>query len=222
MQQNRLEELRERFKQEKSFQLVDQERRWLCPFCANAQDITLPKGGRPGDAFFQRVEAHIAKCKAHRILSGRPRPVEELRAKVMAGARARQLGKIRNKIDRHSLWRVRDLDEAFGNAAREYGYRGRYRGAFPIKVNQQRHVVEELVGIGVETGMGLEVGSKPELLAATAVLGTENALLICNGYKDRSYIESALLAQQLGRNPIMVIERFEELPLALEIAGEGL
>jgi arginine decarboxylase len=116
--------------------------------------------------------------------------------------------------------RVHDLVEAFHNAAREYGYRGRYRGVFPIKVNQQRHVVEELVGIGVEAGMGLEVGSKPELLAATAVLGTEGALLICNGYKDRSYIESALLAQQLGRNPILVIDRFEELPLALQIAQE--
>ncbi len=110
VRQNRLEELRDRFKQEKSFQLVDQERRWLCPFCANAQDIHLPKDGRPNESFFQRVEGHITTCKAHRILSGRPRPVEELRAKVTAGARARQLSKIRSKIDRHSLWRVRDLD----------------------------------------------------------------------------------------------------------------
>ena len=116
--------------------------------------------------------------------------------------------------------RVADLVGAFRNAAEAYGFRGHYRGVFPIKVNQQRHVVEELVGIGCEAGMGLEVGSKPELLAAMAVLNTEGALLICNGYKDRSYIETALLAQQLGRNTILVIDRFEELPLTLQIAAE--
>ncbi len=116
--------------------------------------------------------------------------------------------------------RVAELVEAFETAAQKYGYRGRYRGVFPIKVNQQRHVVEELVGIGSAAGMGLEVGSKPELLAAAAVLNTADALLICNGYKDRSYIETALLAQQLGRNPILVIDRFEELPLALRVAEE--
>ncbi len=116
--------------------------------------------------------------------------------------------------------RVAELIAAFETAARDYGYRGRYRGVFPIKVNQQRHVVEELVGIGSDAGMGLEVGSKPELLAAAAVLNTPDALLVCNGYKDRSYIETALLAQQLGRNPILVIDRFEELPLTLDIARE--
>ena len=116
--------------------------------------------------------------------------------------------------------RVGDLIDAFAAASREYGYRGRYRGVYPIKVNQQRHVVEELLGIGCDAGIGLEVGSKPELLAAMAVLNNQDALLICNGYKDRSYVEAALLAQQLGRNPIVVIDRFAELPLVLRIADE--
>ena len=116
--------------------------------------------------------------------------------------------------------RVADLVAAFGAASEEYGYRGRYRGVFPIKVNQQRHVVEELVGIGCEAGIGLEVGSKPELLAAIAVLSTEDALLICNGYKDRTYIETALLAAQLGRHPVLVIDRYPELERVLDVADE--
>jgi len=116
--------------------------------------------------------------------------------------------------------RVEELVKAFGNAASEYGYRGSYRGVYPIKVNQQRHVVEQIVSFGARHGIGLEVGSKPELLAALAVLETSGALLICNGYKDRTYIETAFLAQQLGRYPVLVIDRFDELPLALAIARE--
>jgi serine phosphatase RsbU (regulator of sigma subunit)/rubredoxin len=105
----RLDKLRNRFTQERSFQLVDQERRWLCPFCGIAQEIHLPKGG-PDDDFFDAMEGHLATCKARRVLSGRPRPVEELRVKIEQGARERQLVKIRSKVSRHSLWRVRDLD----------------------------------------------------------------------------------------------------------------
>ncbi|RMG15649.1 MAG: serine/threonine-protein phosphatase [Planctomycetota bacterium] len=109
LRSNRLRRLKERFQQERSFQLVDQERRWLCPFCGKAQDVRLPRRG-PDDAFYQRLDAHLALCKAYRVLAGRPRPVEELKAKVLASARARQLSKIRHKVTRHSLWRVRDLD----------------------------------------------------------------------------------------------------------------
>lgn len=116
--------------------------------------------------------------------------------------------------------RVGSLVAAFARASEEYAYRGRYRGVYPIKVNQQRHVVEEIVGIGAPHQMGLEVGSKPELLAALAVLDTNGALLICNGYKDRAYVETALWAQQLGRSAIIVIDRFEELPLTLRVAKE--
>lgn len=111
--------------------------------------------------------------------------------------------------------RVRGLCDAFGQAIREYGYKGRYRGVYPIKVNQQRHVVEEIVEYGAAHTIGLEAGSKPELLIALAVLETADAIIVCNGYKDRAYIETALLAQRLGRTPIIVVDRFRELDLII-------
>jgi arginine decarboxylase len=116
--------------------------------------------------------------------------------------------------------RVRRLAGAFAGAAAEYGYKGRFRGVYPIKVNQQRPVVEEIVAFGAESGIGLEAGSKPELLIALALLDTPDALIICNGYKDRAYIETALLAQRLGRRPVIVIDRFHELDLVIKAAAE--
>src|SRR5262245_8808669 len=116
--------------------------------------------------------------------------------------------------------RVRRLAEAFRTAAGEYGYRGKFRGVYPIKVNQQRPVVEEIVAFGAECSIGLEAGSKPELLIALALLDTQDALIICNGYKDRAYIETALLAQRLGRRPVIVIDRFHELDLVIKAAAE--
>ena len=96
-------------------------------------------------------------------------------------------------------------------------YTGTWRGVYPIKVNQQRHVVEEIVELGAPYGIGLEAGSKPELLVALAVLDTPGATIVCNGYKDRAYIETALLAQQLGRRPIIVIDRVRELELLIDL-----
>lgn len=116
--------------------------------------------------------------------------------------------------------RVHGLCAAFGKAISEYGYKGGYRGVYPIKVNQQRHVVEEIVQYGAAEGVGLEAGSKPELLIALALLDTPGALIICNGYKDRAYIETALLAQRLGRTPIIVVDRFREVDLIVRIARE--
>jgi arginine decarboxylase len=116
--------------------------------------------------------------------------------------------------------RVQGLANAFSHAIDEYGYGGRYRGVYPIKVNQQRHVVEEIVAHGAPLGVGLEAGSKPELLVALALLETPGALIICNGYKDRAYLETALLAQRLGRTPIIVIDRFRELELLIKVASE--
>jgi arginine decarboxylase len=116
--------------------------------------------------------------------------------------------------------RVRGLARAFQGAMADSQYRGRFRGVYPIKVNQQRHVVEEMVRFGAEDSIGLEAGSKPELLIALAVLDTPGALIICNGYKDRAYIETALLAQRLGRTPIIVIDRFHELDLVIKAASE--
>ena len=114
--------------------------------------------------------------------------------------------------------RVQALFGCFDSAIREYGYRGRYRGVYPIKVNQQHQVVEELVRFGRPFGLGLEAGSKPELLAGLALLDNPDALLVLNGYKDVEYMETALLSQKLGRYPIVVIDRYRELDLLLQVA----
>jgi arginine decarboxylase len=116
--------------------------------------------------------------------------------------------------------RVRGLCQAFDTAKRDYEYQGAYRGVYPIKVNQQRHVVEEIVQHGAAHGVGLEAGSKPELLVALALLDTPEALIVCNGYKDRAYVELALLAQKLGRTPVVVIDRAHELDLVIKTARE--
>jgi arginine decarboxylase len=115
--------------------------------------------------------------------------------------------------------RVRTLVGCFEKAFQDSGYKGRYRGVYPIKVNQQHQVVEELVRFGRPYGLGLEAGSKPELLAGLALLDNPDALLILNGYKDAEYIETALLAQKLGRHPIIVIDRYRELDLVLQVAS---
>jgi arginine decarboxylase len=116
--------------------------------------------------------------------------------------------------------RVEQLCGSFRRAIDEYGYRGRFRGVYPIKVNQQRHVVEEMIEFGEKHGIGLEAGSKPELLIALALLDTPDALIICNGYKDRAYTETALLAQKLGRTPLIVIDRFHEVDLVIKTSRE--
>jgi arginine decarboxylase len=116
--------------------------------------------------------------------------------------------------------RVEGLGHAFERAIGEYGYQGRFRGVYPIKVNQQRHVVEEIIQYGAPRKVGLEAGSKPELLVALALLDTPEALIICNGYKDRAYVETALLAQRLGRSPIIVIDRFHEIELVVKASRE--
>ena len=112
--------------------------------------------------------------------------------------------------------RLRKLNEAFARAIAENDYRNRYAAVFPIKVNQQRLVVEEVYRYGAEFGFGLEAGSKPELLAVMAM--TENSpdrLIVCNGFKDDSYIETAMLATKLGRTIVPVVENFSELDLIL-------
>ena len=114
--------------------------------------------------------------------------------------------------------RVRQLNEAFKLASEELDYEGGYRSVFPIKVNQERHVVEVLLEEGRRYGMGLEVGSKPELLAGIALQAGEGSLMICNGYKDAEYVEMALLSSQLGITAVLVIEKFSELETTLTVA----
>ncbi|MEI6615877.1 MAG: biosynthetic arginine decarboxylase [Cyanobium sp. ELA507] len=107
--------------------------------------------------------------------------------------------------------RLERLHAAFERAIAQYAYRGRYQGVFPVKCNQQRHVVEQLVESGRRWHFGLEAGSKAELLIALSLIEDPEALLICNGYKDRRYIETAILARRLGRQPVVVIEQADEV-----------
>ncbi len=111
--------------------------------------------------------------------------------------------------------RIARLNACFAKAIARYKYNNTYRGVFPVKCNQDRHLVEDLVKFGQPHKFGLEAGSKPELLIALASLNTTEALIICNGYKDREYIETAMLAQRLGKTPIVVIEQLEEVDLLI-------
>jgi arginine decarboxylase len=111
--------------------------------------------------------------------------------------------------------RIELLNGCFTKAIEENGYKGSYRGVYPIKVNQQRHLVEELIKFGANSRLGLECGSKPELLIVLAMMNTPNALIICNGFKDVEYIETAILSQKLGRNTIIVVDRVIELPMII-------
>ncbi len=114
--------------------------------------------------------------------------------------------------------RVELLSNCFQKAINDYKYSGSYQGVFPIKVNQQNHLIQEIVDFGRERRLGLECGSKPELLIALALMATQEALIICNGFKDVEYIETALLSQKLGRNTYIVIDRYEELNMVIKAA----
>ena len=114
--------------------------------------------------------------------------------------------------------RIEKISRCFKQAAKEYNYQAQNYLIYPIKVNQMRPVVEELVTHGKKFNIGLEAGSKPELHAVLATNIAENALIICNGYKDEDYIELALLAQKMGRRIYLVVEKLNELRLITEIA----
>ncbi len=116
--------------------------------------------------------------------------------------------------------RIQQLCGSFEQAIVENEYKGSYRGVYPIKVNQQRHVVEELIEYGRPYNLGIEAGSKPELLVALALQDNPEALILCNGYKDRAYIETAMLAQKLGRRIIIIMDRMGELETILACARD--
>ncbi len=116
--------------------------------------------------------------------------------------------------------RVIQLNELFRKAIKDEGYKGEYRGVFPIKVNQLREVVDEIVHAGKEYNYGIEAGSKPELMIALAMHEGPNRLIICNGYKDHDYIRLALLGRKLGKKIILVVEQLSEIDDIIHIAAE--
>ncbi len=140
---------------------------------------------------------------------------------VVNEARARHLGfplVIRfQDLLRH---RVESINRVFQTAITEFGYRNEYRGVFPIKVNQLREVIEEIVDAGQPFHFGLEAGSKPELVAALAMHQDAESLIICNGYKDPAFIRIALLGRKLGKSVVIVAEKLEELEQTIRISNE--
>lgn len=140
---------------------------------------------------------------------------------VVAAAREEGLGApvlVRfQDILRH---RVKRLNAAFESAIDENKYRGRYRGVFPIKVNQLREVVEEILDAGRASRFGIEVGSKPEIYAALSVHNDNESLIVCNGYKDDAYIRAALLGRRLGKKVILIAEKLSEVRAIVRNAKE--
>ena len=116
--------------------------------------------------------------------------------------------------------RIETLHARFASAIEEFQYTGSYTTVYPIKVNQQRHVVEEIVEFGQATGVGLECGSKPELQAVLALTDRTDHLIICNGYKDEEFMRLALMGQRLGHTVIIVIEQVSELDVLEQVAAQ--
>ncbi|HCM22631.1 MAG TPA: arginine decarboxylase, partial [Porphyromonadaceae bacterium] len=114
--------------------------------------------------------------------------------------------------------RIEKISTCFDIASKEYSYEAQNYIIYPIKVNQMRQVVEEIVAHGKRFNIGLEAGSKPELHAVLAINTNTDSMIICNGYKDESYIELALLAQKMGKPVFIVIEKLNELNLTIAIA----
>src|SRR5690625_47360 len=116
--------------------------------------------------------------------------------------------------------RIETLTERFRTAIAEFEYEGEYTTVYPIKVNQQRHVVEEILAFGEKYGVGLEVGSKPELQAVLALTERTDHMIVCNGYKDEEYIRLALMGQRLGHTVLIVLEKINEVDTLLRVAEE--
>jgi arginine decarboxylase len=116
--------------------------------------------------------------------------------------------------------RIAELADRFREAIDDFGYQAGYTTVYPIKVNQQRHVVQEIVEFGAAHGVGLECGSKPELMAVLGLNESTNHLIICNGYKDEEFMRLALIGQQLGHRVVIVLEQVSELDVLLKVADE--
>ncbi|HEX6058125.1 MAG TPA: hypothetical protein VFZ11_03825, partial [Gemmatimonadaceae bacterium] len=116
--------------------------------------------------------------------------------------------------------RIEALSTRFERAIEEFGYEGGYTTVYPIKVNQQRHVVEEIVQFGKPHGVGLECGSKPELQAVLALGEDTDHMIVCNGYKDEEFMRLALMGQKLGHTVLIVLEKLNEVDTLLRVARE--
>lgn len=133
---------------------------------------------------------------------------------VERGMRAPLLIRFEDIVDT----RIELLNTCFDNAIKECHYKAEYTGVYPIKVNQEKHLVEDIIKIGKKHRLGLECGSKPELLITLALMDTDDAFIVCNGFKDPEYVETALLAQRIGKNIFIVVDRMEEIDFIIDAA----
>jgi arginine decarboxylase len=178
--------------------------------------IALYNVDRWGGGYFTvNKRGHVAVLPA-----GEKSPKIDL-MEIVREARDRKLG-FPLTVRFHDLLRdrVKTINEAFAEAIAEMGYRNCYRGVFPIKVNQLREVVEEILDAGKPWHFGIEAGSKPEMMAALAVHTDPESLIVCNGYKDTAFIRTALLGRKLGKTVILVVEKLEELSHILRVATD--
>ena len=190
---------------------IDREtNRWTVSDAAELYDVA--RWGRAYFSINQRghVSVHPGRNPARAI--DLKELVDDLRARRIEPPVLIRFGGILND-------RLEEIRAAFRRAIDEYGYRADYRCIYPIKVNQQRQVIEEVLRFGGPGGCGLEVGSKSELLAVIATVG-EDVPIVCNGFKDETYIELALLAQKIGRQILLVVEKYTELGLIFRYAHE--
>ena len=116
--------------------------------------------------------------------------------------------------------RIQSTSACFDKASKEYQYKAEHFIVFPIKVNQMRPVVEEIISHGAKYNIGLEAGSKPELHAVLATHMDSDSIVICNGHKDQNYIEMALLAQKMGKRVFLVVEKLPELRVIANTAAK--
>jgi arginine decarboxylase len=174
------------------------------------QDATSLYGvERWGNGFFGLSEEGLVTAKT---LSAEVPLMDLVHGMVERDLQMPVLLRIENILDAQ----VQRLNNAFRSAIKKLDYQGQYRGVYPIKVNQQAQVVEEIAAFGARYNHGLEVGSKPEMIAALSTLHEPDSLLICNGYKDQEFIDLGLQAIKLGFRCFFVIETPAELPLIIE------
>ncbi len=186
--------------------LIDNGEQWSCEKSAQLYQI-----GGWGDPYFSVVESGDVVVRPDPTREGSINLYELTEGLKARGLELPLLIRFSDIVGH----RIRRLNECFQHAIKEHEYAGNYRGVFPVKVNQQRHLVEAIVEAGRPWQFGLEAGSKPELLIALAAMQEVGGLIICNGYKDHSYIETALVAQKFDKNVIVVLERADELDVVL-------
>ncbi len=174
-----------------------------------------------GAGYFRvNSKGHIEANPSGRAENGKPSPGIDL-AEMLDGLRLREIGTpVLVRFPDILASRLRAIRGAFDRAIEQNEYQGAYSCVYPIKVNQQRHLVEEVRDFGSGLGFGLEAGSKPELLAVLGVTrGHDHMPIVCNGFKDSEYVETVILAHKLGRTIIPVVEAFHELELIVRHAA---